>query len=230
MKPITTLLCICLCSLNVWAQKTKSFKVNPGEKVVDAIPNVDKYTYPEFKLGTVYFKNGEHYPGNLNYNSLFQEMQFIDRKGDTLSLAEPAAIKHIAINTDSFFYDDGVYLKLVTNYGRIKLAARELIAFTDRQKLGGYGGESSARIDTYKSIQDGSTFKELVAREVLTFVKKTVFYLGDEFNHFEQANKKNMLDFYPSKSREIKGYLKDNKVDFSNEEDLKKMIAFLNGQ
>jgi hypothetical protein len=229
MKPLLAFICICLCYQNAFAQKTKTFKVNPGEKVVDAIPNKDKYAYPEFIMATVYFKNGEHYPGKLNYNTLFQEMQFIDRKGDTLSLAEPATIKHIIVNTDSFFYDEG-YVKLAAGYGKIKLGGREFIAFTDRQKLGGYGGESSARIDTYKSIQDGSTFKELVAREVLTFVKRTVFYLGDEFNHFEQANKKNILNFYPSKSKEIKSYLKENKVDFSNEDDLKKMIIFLNGE
>lgn len=229
MKPLLAFACICLCYQNVWAQKTKSFKVNPGEKVVDAIPNDDKYSYSEFIVGTVYFKNGEHYPGRLNYNFLFQEMQFIDRKGDTLSLAEPGTVKQIVINRDSFFYDGG-YLRLVAGYGNVKLATKEFIAFADRQKLGGYGGESSARIDTYKSIQDGSTFKELVAREVLTFVKKNLFYLGDEFNHFKQANKKNVLDFYPSKGREIKSYLKTNKVDFSNEADLKKMIEFLNGQ
>ena len=229
MKQFIVFACICFCYQIGLAQKTKTFKVNPGEKVVDAIPNNDKYAYPEFIIGTVYFKNGEHYPGKLNYNSLFQEMQFIDRKGDTLSLAEPATIKLIVINTDSFFYDGG-YLKLTASYGKIKLGPKELIAFTDRQKLGGYGGESSARIDTYKSIQDGSTFKELVAREVLTFVKKTVFYIGDEFHHFKQAKKKNMLDFYPSKGREVKSYLKENKVDFSNEEDLKKMIVFLNGE
>jgi hypothetical protein len=229
MRPLVVFVCICFCCQNIWAQKNKTFKVNPGEKVVDAISNGDKYSYPEFIMGTVYFKNGEHFPGKLNYNSLFQEMQFIDRKGDTLSLAEPATVKYIVIKTDSFFYDGG-YLKLIEGYGKIKLAAKEFIAFTDRQKLGGFGGESSARIDTYKSIQDGATFKELVAREVLTFVKKTVFYFGDEFNHFEQTNKKNILNSYPSKTKEIKNYLKENKVDFSNEDDLVKMIVFLNGQ
>jgi hypothetical protein len=229
MKSLLAFICICLCYHNALAQKTKTFKINPGEKVVDAIPEGEKYSYPEFIMGDVYFKNGQRNPARLNYNSLFQEMQFIDGKGDTLSIIGAATIKHIVIGTDTFFYDDG-YLKRVADYGKIKLAVKEFIAFTDRQKLGGFGGESSARIDTYKSIQDGTTFKELVAREVLTFVKKTVFYLGDAFNHFEEANKKSLLDFYPSKNKEIKSYLKENKVNFSNEEDLKKIISFLNGQ
>ena len=229
MKLLPAFIFICLCYQNVLAQKTRTFKINPGEKVVDAIPKDEKYSYPEFIMGNVYFKNGQSYPAKLNYNSLFQEMQFIDRKGDTLSLADAATIKQIVINTDTFFYDKG-YIKLVTDYGKIKLAGKEFIAFTDRQKLGGYGGEISARIDTYKSIQDGTTFKELVAREILTFVKKTVFYLGNEFNHFKEANKKNLLDFYPSRSKEIKSYLKENKVNFSNEDDMKKMIRFLNGE
>ncbi len=229
MKSLLAFICICFCFQNAWAQKTKTFKVKPGEKVVDAIPKDDKYSYPEFMMGNVHYRSGEHYPAKLNYNSLFQEMQFIDSKGDTLSLVNAMTIKHIIINTDTFFYDKS-YLKLLAAYGKIKLAGNELITFADRQKVGGFGEESSARIDTYKSLQVGPTFTELVAKEVLTFVKRTVFYLGDEFNHFKQASKKSLLDFYPSKSREIKNYLKENKVDFSNQDDLEKMIAFLNGQ
>jgi hypothetical protein len=229
MRPLFVFVCICLCYQNAWAQKTKTFKINPGEKVADAIPKDEKYSYPEFIMGTVYFKNGEHYPGKLNYNSLFQEMQFIDRKGDTLSLADAATIKRIVINTDTFYYDQG-YVKLVADYSKIKLAGKDFIAFANKQKLGGFGEESSASIDTYKSVQFGTTVKELVAKEILTFVKRTVFYLGDEFNHFTQANRKNFSDFYPSKSKEIKNYLKENKVNFSNEDDLKKMIIFFNGE
>ena len=229
MKHLFAFISICLCYQNVLAQKTKTFKINPGQKVVEAIPKDDMYSYTEFIMGNVYFKNGQSYPAKLNYNSLFQEMQFIDRKGDTLSLIDAATIKQIVINTDTFFYDKG-YVKQVADYGKIKLAGKEFIAFADRQKLGGYGGESSGRIDTYKSIQDGTTFKELVAREILTFVKRTVFYFGDEFNHFREANKKNLLNLYPSKSKEIKSYLKENKMNFSDEVDLKKMIIVLNGQ
>lgn len=229
MKPLLVFVGICLCFQTASAQKTKTFKVNPGEKVVEAIPKDDMYSYPEFTMGNVYFKDGQRYPALLNYNSLFQEMQFIDKKGDTLSLTEGATIKCIVIKTDSFFYNNG-YLKLVANYGKIKLARKDFITFTNRQKLGGFGEESSARIGTYESVQFGATFKDLVAKEVLTFAKKAGFYLGDVFNHFEQANKKSFLNFYPSKGKEIKNYLKENKVDFSNQDDVEKMIVFLNGQ
>lgn len=229
MKLLLFFVGMCFCFQNASAQKTKTFKVNPGEKVVDAIPKDDMCLYPEFVMGNVYFKDGNRYPAPLNYNSLFQEMQFIDKKGDTLSLTEGATIKYIVIKTDSFYYDGG-YLKLVADYGKIKLARKDFITFTDRQKLGGFGEESSARIATYESVQAGATFKDLIAKEVLTFTKKTAFYFGDEFNHFKEANKKNFLDLYPSKNKEIKNYLKKSKVDFSNQDDLQKMIVFLNGQ
>ena len=228
MKPVYVFICLSLFCQNARAQKEKKFRINPGEKVVEVLPKNEVYTYPEYISGNVLFENNTYSPAKLNYNALFLEMQFINQKGDTMALDDEATIKQIIISNDTFYYDKG-YLKLTDNFGNIKLARKDFFAFTNRQKLGGFGELSSASIDTYNSVNYGIFFKELVVQEVLTIAKRTIYYFGDEFNNFKLANKKNLLEFYPSKSKEIKTYLKENKVNFSSEEDLKKMISFLNG-
>ena len=39
------------------AQTRKTFTINPGQKITDAIPKEEIFIYPEFVAGTVYFKS-----------------------------------------------------------------------------------------------------------------------------------------------------------------------------
>src|SRR5258705_3143099 len=108
MKKLLFLVVILSFSLCVVAQSRKSFSVNPGKKIVEEIPITDIYRYAEFKMGEVSLKNGTAANVKLNYNSVFGEMQYIDPKnGDTLSLAEEKNIKFIAVEKDTFYFDEG---------------------------------------------------------------------------------------------------------------------------
>ena len=219
--------CVVLLSTITNAQKRKIFRINPGQKVTDVIVEKEKFTYPNFVNGNVYLRNETFYPAKLNYNSLFGEMQFIDPKGDTLSIADENTIKLIVINTDTFFYNNG-YLKQLTNYGNLKLANKEFFSFVNRQKIGGFGETSSASIDTYNAVSGTSYFKDLIAKELLTVAKNNEFYIADKFNNFKIVNKKNVVEFYAKNEKEVQSYLKTNKVDYTNVEEIKKMLEFFN--
>jgi hypothetical protein len=215
----------CLCMADVPAQKRKLYKINPGEKVTAAIPKNEIYSYPEFVSGNVYLLNNTYSVARLNYNALFGEMQFINPKGDTLSLADEKMIRLIVINKDTFYYTNG-YLKLVLTAGELKLANKKFITFANRQKLGGFGESSQGSIETYGMVSSQSYLKELVANEIITMVKDSIFYIRDDMNNFKTVNKKTLQDIYPNNEKDLKKYLKENKVDLSNEEDIKKLILY----
>jgi hypothetical protein len=215
-----------LVAVNTYAQKRKTFKINPGEKLADVIPKEEKYSYANFTTGNVYLRNETFSRAPLNYNALFGEMQFIDPKGDTLSIADENNIKQIVINNDTFYYSKG-YLKQIQDYGEVKLAAMQFFSFVNRQKIGGFGEVTSASIDTYNAVSGTSYFKELVAKELLTVAKSTVYFIGDKFNNFKVLNKRNLLEAYARKEKEVQAYLKENKVDFSDEEQVKKILFHL---
>jgi translation elongation factor P/translation initiation factor 5A len=232
------MLLLMLCTLvftSVQAQKKKTFKVSPGEKVADVVPQNEKYTYTDFTSGNVYFRNETYYPVKLNYNALFDEMQFISEKGDTLALADENTIKVIVIDKDSFYYQKG-YLKQLKKYGEVLLAVKHSFYVMNRQKIGGMGEVSSSSIETYNSISSSNSgnslsssnyFKQLVAKEILTIAKKTTYFIGDEFGNFREIGKKSLLDFYAKKEKGVQEYLKNNKPDFSSEAGIMKMLEHI---
>ncbi len=218
--------CFCLSRQYVAGQKIKTFKINPGQKITEVILNKDIYLYPNFIQGVVYKRDDRFSNARLNYNSLLGEMQFINPAGDTLSLADENIIKSIVVKNDTFYYDK-VCLKLVADYGEVKLASRQFIDFANRQKIGGHGELTSASLKTYTAIVGDIDTKELIPNEILTLAKYQAFFVGDKFNHFKVVNKKNLLEIFGNKEKELQKYLKENSVNFYNEEDIKKLIVFM---
>jgi len=90
----------------LFGQELKTFKINPGQLVYDVITPKDRYAFNDFQTGLVYFKNNALGSARMNYNAILAEVEFIDEKGDTLSLDKPETIKYITIATDTFYYDN----------------------------------------------------------------------------------------------------------------------------
>src|SRR5215207_5534575 len=123
---------ILMLSFHSEAQKRKTFKIQPGEKLVEVIPNNEQYSYPEFRNANIYFRQNTYSAAKLNYNNLYGEMQFIDPKGDTLSMSDESTIKIIVIEPDTFYYDKG-YMQQLADYGEIKLVKKVFFTFVNRQ-------------------------------------------------------------------------------------------------
>ena len=214
-------------SFRVVAQNRKSFSVNPGKKIVEEIPITEIYKYAEFKMGEVSLKNGTATNVKLNYNSVFGEMQYIDPKnGDTLSLAEEKNIKFIAVEKDTFYFDEG-WLELIGGSSTVRIAKKKLLEITNREKIGAMEVAGFGAIETYNKYTGSQHMKDLVAKEKLTFTEHVSYYFGDQFNHYSRANRKGLLKIYGDSSEKIEKWISENKIDLSNEADLKKLSDYL---
>jgi len=216
----------CLQTTDALAQKRIKYTINPGEKFIDKLPKEEVYSYPDFIKGKVYLRNNTVSIVPLNYNSLYAEMQFVNPTGDTLSVSDEKLISLIVINQDTFFYDKA-YLKLISNLGTVKLANNQFFEIVKKEKVGEFGQPGRGSVETYNNLSSPSYIRDIVANEIITMAKSSIYYIGDEFNNFKMANKRNLLDMYSKHESEVKAYLKENKVDFSNEKDLKKMLTYL---
>ncbi|MGN6616527.1 MAG: hypothetical protein ACTHJ5_05080 [Ilyomonas sp.] len=229
MRNAVIIIILLLPVLNVSGQK-KGYTVKAGDEISVSLPDSLKYIYPQFVLGTVHLRNGNFANALLNYNLLEGEMQFIDPKGDTLAIDNEATIRTVSINKDSFYYDKG-YLQLVSYYPAIKLAKRESIDVTDELKMGGYGQTSStSAITSISSIYRGTEVAKLNSRGELLLLKHTRYFIGDKFNNFIPATKKNIIKSFKVKDAIAEDFLKENKIQFNKEEDLEKLITFLQSQ
>lgn len=207
-------------------EEVKVYKVNPGEKVSDALlSNGGLYKYPKFTQGEVFYKGGNYGSGLLNYNRLTGEMQFIDPKGDTLTLDNEKEIDKIAIGQDTFYYYQG-YLQKVAEFSAT-IVKQTYLEMSNREKVGAFGTVAQNAIDTHTTIVTNQGFKAVVAQEVLTYREQTIYFIGDRFGHFKLLNKKNVLYLYSKKEKEVSTYLKDNSVNFQKEADVQRLIEYL---
>jgi len=222
-----TLILVFSCSLTlVSGQKTRTFTVQPGEKIRSTIPDSVSYSYPSFISGTVYFRDSRKTTARLNYNSLFEEIMFIAPGGDTLALENGAAIKFVVISTDTFYFDN-FFIKNEGSYGDIRLASKDIFVIADINAVGAMGNNAPSSVTTVKTLLTRGQSTELTMQEILKIREETHFYIGDKFNNFKIVSRKNLVDFFPGKSRKIKEYLKYNAIKFNDKDDLSKMITSL---
>ena len=212
---------------NLFAQNNATVIVKAGHTIKESMPTTDLYEYPQFAYGTVNYRDGNISRGSMNYNRFLDELQFITLKGDTLSLTNEKNIRFINIGEDTFFYDQG-YIKLVNSTANMKLGIKQMLRIIDKQKMGAYGMVSSTTaIDSYYSFNDGIQVYNLTVMQDLVLAKEVQYYIGDNYNHFVVANKKNVMQLFPRQHRAILSYLKENTVVFNNKEDLDKLVQFL---
>ena len=216
-----------LMTFYITAQTKKKFTVEPGQKIVEAIPATDLYSHPQFTLGTVQLRDESEATVKLNYNCVFGEMQYIDpAKGDTLSLAEEKNIRFVAIEKDTFYFDE-VWLQFISGNSNLKIAKKKILEMTNKEKLGAMESPTFGAIDTYNKFTGSQHMKDLVAKERLTFSEHITYYFGDRFNRFSKANKKGLLKMYSKQEKELEKWLVENKIDFNKEDDLKKLFEYL---
>src|SRR5687768_16382326 len=215
----------CVCALIVGiaasSQRPKTLTVPPGVEVRDIVPANEIFQYPDFKQGVVVFRDGTSAPGKLNYNGLVAELQFIDPKGDTLSLANEKTILLALVGTDTFYYSEG-YVRQLTTGKHLKIGER--VAFKEFiNKPGAYGLSSATTATNNVSEPLNRRSQQLNVSQEVFLVKNTNYLLGDRFNGFVIADKNTVLRFLPEKKFEIEEFIDKNKTNFNRGEDLVKL-------
>lgn len=227
MKWSSVLLMIVGMYTSTASAQRESYTVRPGENANVTLPSSVKFKYGTFRRGTVFFRDGTASSASLDYNRLSGEMQFISPNGDTMTLANEGTIQQIVVDKDTFYYDKG-YLQLVAANAYAKLAKKEMLTIGDTKKAGGYGGVSStSAISTISTLPVNGQPTNLTVQKEITLNNQTTFFIGNSYNRFLPATKKNVLRLFGKNQNQLELYLKENKTTFNNEEDLKALLIFL---
>ena len=229
MKPILLLFFILISYTNLSAQDSTYITIKSGDIVQEGLSSADMYYYPQFTKGVVFFKNGTKATAKLNYTRLFDQMLFIDGKGDTLALAEEKTIKFIAFALDTFYYDEG-YVRIIADNDFVKLAEKQIWVVADIRKPGPHNTSTSTiGVTSVRTFRQGNDAvrNPLTLDEDIVLRKETHYYFGDEYNHFARAGKKGLFELFNKKQRSIENYLKENKVNFDKKDDIEKLYQFI---
>lgn len=191
----------------------------------------DLYRYEQFLLGMVQFRDGTSAEAKLNYHKLFEQMLFIDDKGDSLAVGNPETIKSITIGKDTFYYNKEFFVELISSTSSVRLAKRQVLQQIDEQKIGAYGqsytNNSTVANKNYYTV-DGKP--RLNVGEGTLFSQKSEYYMSYKQDDFVLATKKNVEKLFDDKAKDVKSYIKTNSINFANENDLKNLMQFVQGK
>lgn len=205
-------------------------KVNTLHEETSEVLQERIFKYPEFLQSTVVFGDGGVLETNMNYNRYFRQLFFINEKKDTLALAHPATYKMFIIGKDSFYFTGKGFCFLLEKYKDVHLAKEEVLSLIGKEKKGLYGtysSVSSADSEMTYSNDEQQKIQWLKIDQNAIYQMEENFLLKDRFDNFFTADKKNFHNLFRLKQKELKQYLKENKVDYKKKEDLVKLLEFL---
>jgi hypothetical protein len=212
-----------------FSQDDKVIRINPLKSGTEELTS-QIYKYPEFLEGLVVFNDSSSAEAKLNYHQVFGQILFINQKGDTLALANPATTRLVKIGTDSFYFHDKSFLHKLTQLKGNNLAVKQTIKFVGREKAGPYGTYSStsaANSNSTVTVDDQIT--QYIGLDQNTVYKfKNEFYFSDRFNNFFRASKKNFFNLYSRHEKALKEYIKQNPVDYNSKGDLIRLLNYAN--
>ncbi len=224
---------VCLMhGLTAFAQMVQPIRVRAGEEVGKAIPVEKRYRYGAFTPGSVSYLNGTISNARFNYNLLLGEMQFIDPKGDTLSLANEHTLKYIKIGEDLFYYDpEHAYLEVIADFNPVKLTRKQMLVMAGSEKEAAYGQSSGvSAIKTYNSYATGnSQLYRFKPKGDVLFNPEVFYFIIDANKRSYKFRRPGVLKVFTRHKKRVEQYLKEQPVDFDKEEDLKRLLGFCTG-
>lgn len=215
---------ICLGTIVVIAFSTFSvcFTQAPGKGTI-----APHYLYPKFETGVVKMKAGPQHNVLLNYNMITEEMVF-DNNGQKLALSNVDYVDTIYLNNQKFIPFERVFLECAYQ-GHITLLIQNKRRLIDPGTPAGYGGTSSTGAASQKSSIVGSgRIYELTIPGDLKITNDNIYWVEENNNMHKFVSEGQFLKIFPSKKDSLKKFIKTQKIDFRQKEDLVKLIQYLN--
>ena len=194
MKALLLLSFIFIGYFHLSAQDSTLVTIKAGNRVRDVLTPADMYHYPQFTDGNVVLRDGKVIGVKMNYSRLFDQMLFINHKGDTLALGDEKNKKFIAIDQDKFYYEGG-YMRIIIDNDFVKLAEKKKVwVVADVRKIGTHNTPKNTVAITslthYTDGTDAAKSRDLLLNEDILLRKETQYYIGNAYNHFVRAGKK----------------------------------------
>jgi hypothetical protein len=213
------------------AQNANRIQVNSLDDMDDLITATSNYRFPHFSIGIVYLKSGSPVTAPMNYNMLLGEMQFIDTKGDTLSIADPETIDYLLLDDKVFYYDKGI-LELISEFNSVKLVKRVKFQLADKQKTGGYGQPTTAgAVTSFSSISSNGKQYNLSVSETIVFKKYTTYLLLPNNNSTAYvANKNGLYKTFQKRKSDIDQHIRQYNLNLKKQQDLVSLLLYLDSR
>lgn len=208
------------------AQKRERIVVKAGENVGEHVSPTGVFRFPKFTEGTFEMKDGTKSRAIFNYHIGTGEMMYINTKGDTMSIGAPEELVNVTIGgTTQYIYNNKSYHEILLENPSAKLV-KKIDINMENEKKGGYG-ESAPTSSQAQLTNVGVGGQFLTLSYDVAILKTTSFYWLDSKNNLQPTTKKNSLRLVSKdKSSKLEAFIDENKTNFNNEDDLRRLLEF----
>jgi len=188
----------------------------------------NRFLFPQFEKGYVFYNNGEYSTASINYDMLQQRMLF--QEADTVyTIDKPRNIHVVVIDKRRFVLisPKGVFYEEIPA-GNGSFFINRKARMISKGKEAAYGGYSQTEsVNTFTSITDQwNTSVILKQNEKFKLETEYFYYLksGDSYKKFYSA--KTLGKLFKNYESEILQFAKEQSIDFSKIDDVARIVEY----
>lgn len=209
----------------------KNVDISSTEDIINKIPRNAVFLFDDFTTGSVYIKHGSTTYAKLNYNTLLNEMQFLDNQNNIMAISNCNDVLLITINNQNFYHISGRTFGQLIFDGDVRLLAiRHTECNVDDSKSGAYGLQSETSSIT-NIRKDSPVFGQYRSMEVYRNIKYKIvdeYMLEKDGKFFRVKNKNAFIKALPGYKKEIEMYFATNNIEISKESSLIEITKYCN--
>jgi hypothetical protein len=213
--------------------ETSSYRVPAGTAVERVIPVAERYLFPAFQKCVISYADGQTAWALANYNLLYQRMQLVTVKGDTVTVKLDYRIKEFDFGSSRFVNDYKLGLVEVGHDLTYPQLGKRLF-FQAIEIDEGYHDGYSNQVNpsaSYSVLKSGSAlqkdlYESLSYRSNVLIKKQEIYFFVDKNNRIHQAKGQNIYEIMPRHRHEIKEFVVSESIDFSDEMALARLMFF----
>jgi len=203
------------------------FVISLQAQEIDTLQNLPNLLFPKFTKGIVKLKDGKINSAILNYETVEQEMVFLQRKL-TIVLDKPQLVDTVFLNNKIFVpFEKGFYELVVKAPIALFIQHKSYV-----ESIGtptGYGAMSQTTSPSYvRQIFDRSGAIGLKIPPNYKVVDDSEIWVRWNSGMEKFSTKKQFLKIFPDNEKELNQFIGKNNIDFKNTADLAKLVIYTN--
>ncbi len=225
MKRFLFMMIVAVIALPLPAQvKEGTISVSARENVVNRLPKDIAYIFPEFSDATVYYKDDRFSNGCLNICLLDRTLRYVEN-GDTLRILNQNDVRELVLADTSYRCMSSCVIKVISESDGSLLAQRFRLTLSEEKDDAGYSSlpATSTAVSANVGRLDPSRSLDTKADYSYKHERDFVLVSGDKIYPAKQSA---FTRLFPDKKKEIKAYVKENKINFNSQPDLASLFEF----
>lgn len=188
---------------------------------------LSQYLFKDFSTGVVQFRNGTVTDAPMNYNTISGKMVF-EKAGKFLVLTNTETIDTVFLQNRRFIPYDEVFLEVIIE-SPIPLFIMYKGELMSPGKAAGYGGTSQTTSSTsYSTVFTDSKSYNINLPEGYSVDKSTVNWVLVNGKMEKFLNEKQFVRIFKNKEADLHKFIRENRINFENKNDLLKLLYFCN--